>query len=393
MEASLPEKHFLIHKTKTIKIDSSGQLLINGRKYEPRDEQNNIISFDAKTEAIKQTRDFYKKLLLPQVENLIVLSGAGTSVGIGAADKVGKTMAELWKIVDTEKTSELSKLCQAIQFENIGDLEKLLSKANRAKDFVNVPIESTIQMIERVVKDNCTLTLPENSPHEIFLNRVTARKTKYPRVRLFTLNYDTLFEQAAEMGGFAVIDGFSFTSTRFFRGTFFDLDFVFRENSRVKNEENFSPKVFHLYKLHGSVDWSKEEKRIIQKKNCDDPFMIYPRDTKYEHAFEQPFFEMMARFQQSLRQQNVQLISIGFSLTDKHIMTSIRETVSQNSSAQIIIVNRTIRTDDDWKWFIEKAKVDSRITLIAEEFKDFATNYPEDMTITREELLRETYDE
>ena len=101
---------------------------------------------------------------------------------------------------------------------------------------------------------------------------------------------------------------------------------------------------------------------------------------------------MMSRFQQSLRNENVLLISLGFSLSDKHIVTAIKEAVSQNPSFQIMIVNRTIRDNPEWKWFLNKAEVDSRITLISEEFNDFAPNYPEDKTITKEEMLKKVYD-
>ncbi len=390
-EIAKPDRHFLVSKNKSIRIDSSGTLLINERKYEPRDGSNNLIEVDPIFEARKQTREFYKNLLVPQVENLIVLSGAGTSVGIGRDGKLGKSMLELWATVEKKPEIALSTFCTEIGFAEKGDLERLLSKANRAIEFKETDVKDKIAKIENVIKENCTLQLPDNSPHEIFLNRITERKIKHPRVKLFTLNYDTLFEQAAETAGFTIIDGFSFSAIRTFRGTLFDLDLVIREKSRIRNEENFAPKVFHLYKVHGSVDWTLDGQRIIQTKNPASPLMIYPRDTKYEHSFEQPFFEMTSRFQQSLRQENVQLLTIGFSLNDKHITTSIREAVSQNPSFHVVIVNRTIRTDPEWQWFIEKAKTDSRITLISEEFETFARNYPEDETITQGELLRRTY--
>ena len=67
------------------------------------------------------------------------------------------------------------------------------------------------------------------------------------------------------MANFTIIDGFSFSLPRVFSGRNFDLDIVSRNNSRVKEEDNFIQKVFHLYKLHGSVDWCKEENIIFQK--------------------------------------------------------------------------------------------------------------------------------
>ena len=93
------------------------------------------------------------------------------------------------------------------------------------------------------------------------------------------------------------------------------MDIVSRNSSRVKEEDNFIQKVFHLYKPHGSVDWTNEENQIIQKDEPDKSLMIYPKDSKYESSYEQPYFEMMSRFQQNVRNENTLLICIGFSLT------------------------------------------------------------------------------
>lgn len=111
-----------------------------------------------------------------------------------------------------------------------------------------------------------------SAPHKDFLNKVTARKPSDVRVQLFTTNYDTLFEQAANQSGFVIIDGFSFTHPREFAGKWFDLDIVNREKTRIKQEESFISKVFHLYKLHGSLNWTKDEekKRIYQQDNEQD---------------------------------------------------------------------------------------------------------------------------
>ena len=104
--------------------------------------------------------------------------------------------------------------------------------------------------------------------------------------------------------------------------------------------------------------------------------MIYPKDSKYENSYEQPFFEMMSRFQQNIRKENVLLICIGFSFGDKHIVTAIKEAVTQNPSFRLLIVCRTIKETDAFKWFIDKASQQENVILIAEEFKDFAQNYP-----------------
>lgn len=54
----------------------------------------------------------------------------------------------------------------------------------------------------------------------------------YQRAKIFTLNYDLLFEQAAAKGGYVVIDGFSFSMPRTFSGVYFDYDIVVRNRTK-----------------------------------------------------------------------------------------------------------------------------------------------------------------
>ena len=79
--------------------------------------------------------------------------------------------------------------------------------------------------------------------------------------------------------------------------------------------------------------------KIIQEKEPDNPLMIYPSSEKYESSYEQPYFEMMSRFQQALRKEETLLIVIGFGFGDKHIRNVVLEAVNQNPSFQLLIIN------------------------------------------------------
>ena len=248
--------------------------------------------------AFNKMREDYSAELSRQYEEIIVLSGAGTSVGIGVGEKLGKTMAGLWcTVVEKVGYNKLVEFCEQIKYSDIKkeytNLEELLSKAKMSHSFLsNKTVQTMIDDIEKIIRNECSLVLPENAPHLRFLRKLTARKLKYSRVKIFTLNYDLLFEQAAMKGGYVLVDGFSFSHPRIFNGINFDYDIVIRNNNRAISEENFATNVFHLYKPHGSLDWDKDKESGIIKKteNPSNPLMIYPNSSKFEYSFEQPFY-------------------------------------------------------------------------------------------------------
>jgi hypothetical protein len=393
----MTEQHLLISNNFSIKIDLTStdhEVYINSikKEFDPIPPSTTPITNEEKLlYAQEEKRKFYRNFLTNHFENLIILSGAGTSM-----DCDGKTMLILWETVSSEITPDvLENLCKAIGFVNETkdfstltneekDLEKLLSRANIAKEFIKeyngnpINIGETVKKCEEIIHINCKLTLKDDAPHEQFLNKITNRKLKDPRVKLFTLNYDTLFEQAGVKGNFTIIDGFSFSSPRTLSGRNFDYDIVYREKSRITEEESFVPKVFHLYKPHGSTNWEfdRSNNTIIINESTNEPLMIFPKDSKYENSYDQPFFEMMSRFQQNLRKDNVLLICLGFSFGDKHIVTAIKEAVTQNPSFRMLIVNRSIRDAQNFKWFLERANLQSNIIIVAEDFKEFTNQYP-----------------
>ena len=351
--------------------------------------------------AQKLKRKTYSKKLNYQIENLIFLTGAGSSFNIGSNNRKGMLMSGLWdaavNILKGEQNMNL--FCQKIKYKDkdehgyIKNLEKVLSLAERAKEYIqedlfnidNEPwnICKVIYEIKKMIKENCDLRIESSNEftHEIFLNKITKRKSSLPRVKLFTLNYDTLFEQAARKGNYTVIDGFSFSIPRIFSGRYFDYDVVIRDKSRIKNEDNFVPRVFHLYKPHGSVDWKRQGNAILQddasKIDVNDSLMIFPQEDKYELSYEQPFFEMMTRFQAALRLQNTTLVTIGFSFGDKHILSMIQEALEQNPSFQLIIINYNKDGITQNDTFFTEAGERGNITIVNEKFQDFVRACPD----------------
>lgn len=387
-EKDKTKKYILLQNNYTVAYDDENYYVNNKVQDSKKDGDETPTKEDIEKQAEDlKTQQLYNTFLRKHFKNIVVLTGAGSS-----KDSGGKLMGELWKECNTEIES-LVKTFPDIKtksfYDTEPDIEAFISYITLIEKTADENKASELKKgreeLEKKIKELCTLTLQKNkSPHIDFLNKITARKNNDSRVQIFTTNYDTLFEQAANEAGFVIIDGFSFTQPREFSGRWFDLDIVNREKTRLKQEESFISKVFHLYKLHGSLTWTKKDDGKIVQENNPNPLMIYPSSEKYESSYEQPYFEMMSRFQQALRKEETLLIVIGFGFGDKHIRNVVLEAVNQNPSFQLLILNYgNITPNENIKdFFINKENfvVKRNINIVSGSFKEFTDNYPENKT-------------
>ncbi len=389
----MDDKIFLSTKNKIIEIKED-ELRVNNILYKERQEDNTIeyiLSDDINEEiltnkAIELTHYYYIKSLekLVSAERLLVLTGAGSSKDDDLFG--GKLMTELWDYISTLVNQDFNfdTFLTTLEIDEVvkekKDLEIVLSKAKLYLEFKNDSnITFHVDTIEKAILQQCNFSLIDKSIHLDFIKKLTSGKTKQSRLKIFTTNYDRAFEEAGAKGGYVIIDGFSFTQPRKFSGKYFDYDIVVRENSRTSSTENFASNVFHLYKLHGSVNWEKRDTEIVQIDNPLKAMMIYPNSNKYESSYEQPYFEMMSRFQAELRKGGTTtLINIGFSFADKHIFTMINEALNQNPSLNLVIIEPFIKPtiNENFEKLFKLSKKSSQILIIGEFFKDFVINLP-----------------
>lgn len=374
------------------------QWYVNDQIQEKKDGDN--VQEKAKEHAFKLMAEDISRYMC-HFRNIAVLTAAGTSMENGTHG--GKTRTKLWESYEDEinKIANVftstdgplkDKCTQILQDKNIEDFlsftilyEKLNGEIVDKDDSKNLRIK-----LENKIASACKLDLDEtNQHHQDFIRKLTARKPSEPRLQLYTTNYDTLFEQAARRMNYVIIDGFSLSYPRVFNGTNFDFDIVFREHTRVKQEESFVPNVFQLFKLHGSIDWEKNNKgQILQKEKSDNPCIIYPASEKYESSYDQPYFEMMSHFQQTLRKENTLLIVVGFGFKDKHIQNVIKEASLQNHNLHVLIVCYG-QIEKEGKWvdsgitsglvpdFIDKdLNVRPNISVLFSKFKAFVEHLP-----------------
>lgn len=379
-------KEILIRRGDAISYDDKKLYRNNVEIPEIEGEKRGILE---RAKAEKQV--FYNTFFRQSFKHIVVLAAAGTSLDNGS--NKGKAREGLWEagveqinkvrnILWENETDKSRRITADKDIESLLSHVLLVEKIDEAKAAQLKPLRENL---EKIIREECRLTLDVNdAPHKTFLDKITARKASEPRVQLFTTNYDTLFEQAAQEGGYVVIDGFSFTSPRIFSGRYFDYDIVQRERTRLKDEESFVSKVFHLYKMHGSLTWKRTEQgRVQQVDSTDSPLIVYPASDKYESSYEQPYFEMMSRFQQALRRENTLLIVLGFGFRDKHIQNVILEAVNQNPSFQLVIVNynrnKTIDREE-LKEYFDGNEVKRNVSIVFDTFKNFTESFPENKT-------------
>ncbi|RFP82843.1 SIR2 family protein [Hydrogenophaga borbori] len=233
------------------------------------------------------------------------------------------------------------------------DIEALMSRCRLAESFLTgTPKEEVTKFVALAEAHiiRATNFVMHNHPlpvHAEFLRRAARRSQRKSRMKVFTTNYDRCYEEAGRQGRYVVVDGFSHTVPP----TFDAIHFSYETVRRLGDTESFDPipNCFHLYKLHGSVDWQRQEPsgEITKWTAGGKPVLIYPRNSKYELAFEQPYLEMIGAFQTAVREPDTGLLVVGFGFNDNHLAEPIMSAIRSNLSMKIVVVSPSLSPWDN----------------------------------------------
>lgn len=161
------------------------------------------------------------------------------------------------------------------------------------------------------------------------------------KLTFFTTNYDTLLEDALGLEKFTVVDGFSGGAVGYWNPIYEFKDF------------NSMPNKCLLYKLHGSIDWQRDEKKGLVRSRYGTKYldntmdiMIYPQASKYVETQKDPFTYLFNGFRDALNsiEDNV-LITCGYSFGDDHINAEIEAALSSRHNRTTIIAFVCENTD------------------------------------------------
>lgn len=307
--------------------------------------------------------------------NVLIFLGSGASFSAKNADGTqAPGMNDLWHAARAKVSEE--NLFDSSDFDNVvldiigdlppeengkqqaGDIENLLSLSKMKLELMEVrsnerektdpkgPIQklrtfiakAESAILEKVNFVNQMTALPV---HRGLLQKFAKRAVDKPRVKVFTTNYDLCVEEAASQLGVVLVDGFSHSAEQRFNRDYFQHDIVRRQTSGTKAD--YVDGVYHLYKLHGSIDWRRRADGVVVRSQANDPelrpVLIYPRSTKYQQAFEIPYLDMFAALQAALREPDTALLVAGFGFADDHISAPIWSALESNLSLRLVLID------------------------------------------------------
>lgn len=210
-------------------------------------------------------------------------------------------------------------------------------------------IEAALLHATRALARACVLPITGKeaglSTYKTMVRKLLTRPLNLKRVNVFTLNYDTLVEQAADAEGVVLLDGFVGTQHRVFRPESYEQDLYFPAETTEGRVHRFD-RVLHLYKLHGSITWHANEPTIynpygIQSGLFDaaasKPLLIYPTPAKYGETLGLPYSELFRRFATALARPQSVLFAIGYGFGDEHVNAIIRQALAVPSFTLVIV--------------------------------------------------------
>jgi len=315
-----------------------------------------------------------KQLLVSDKKRIGFLFGAGTSLAKKNKNSITvPVIKEMTNIVVKElsKKSEFETAIKQIRIE-IGEekfnIESFLSNVESKKNIIGTGtlngldrkgfdelIRKTKQQIINIVSVHKKIVENEaikDLIHVDFAEWIGRADRKYP-VEIFTTNYDYLFELGLENKSIPYYDGFTGSFNPFFY------------SDSIENMK-FLPNQTKLWKIHGSLGWKLEDKKVLRKDSSHEDILIYPSVLKYDNSRKLPYISLMDRLSNFLKQPDTILIVSGYSFGDEHINERILTALNSHTNAHVFVLfydKRLIR-DGQYQYTLTE---DSNIVKLAME--------------------------
>jgi len=226
----------------------------------------------------------------------------------------------------------LSWLSKGIDFEKD---EKVKCKYRKIYNSLKRQFINTIPKVgDEKYTDTQTLGFYENFYKYVF----DKRKEDFPKLNIFTTNYDLFNEYALENHKIHYTTGFNVGLGQSFNINCFNHRIV---DSRERYKDKWQPtlKEANVYKLHGSINWIEKSGILTHSNNPNDDIeqvLIYPTILKHHETRQSPYSELFREFSIQLQKTNSTLIMLGYGFGDDHINNIILQNLT-NSDFTLVV--------------------------------------------------------
>lgn len=227
--------------------------------------------------------------------------------------------------------------------------------------FIEAILDAEQQFNDKLGKDDAQAIEAFNLLKSFILS-FTSRAASRERLNIFTTNYDRFIELAADATGVLLLDRFKGKIQPVFRNTRLELDYHYNPPG-IRGEPRYVEGVARITKLHGSIDWKFQNKKIIRSllpfgaksdhpeisKEVSEKVVIYPNSSKdIETAF-YPYAELFRDFSSAICQPNSVIITYGYGFGDSHINRVIEDMLTIPSTHLVVIAwDRDCSNDDGY---------------------------------------------
>ncbi|MBH1971655.1 hypothetical protein FK216_10215 [Moraxellaceae bacterium AER2_44_116] len=246
----------------------------------------------------------------------------------GLDDESPSTMVGVEDILNV--IEELKKKHKNVLYPYIGTWSYHLTKV-AGNDFENI-IELD-RLIRNKLYEWVANDVKSYAPARYLSKIVSLAKEIAFKMRIFTLNYDLCLEKSCEELRYNLEVGFNKNNS------WSDDRFIDGENSDVDA---------YLYKLHGSIDWVKNEEIGLPERRpqaVNNAQLIFGTSVKMNSL--DPYLYYIYEFRKYTKNKDLRfMIIVGYSFSDDHINNIITQALKANTYLKLIVVTYIAESDN-----------------------------------------------
>jgi len=212
------------------------------------------------------------------------------------------------------------------------------------------------RLVTEAIAQRFLQVAPPLEAHRRFLRRLSQRNEL--SVPVFTLNYDCLLEQAADLEGRRLTDGFAGVESRFLAPNQFHEAVALVLAGR-RRAAQWQCGLVHLLKLHGSLNWfalsSGDVRSLPLHSRAPDGarrLMIPPQHRKAADSTVPPYAALWSEFRGLLRHGPKlinRLVVVGYGMQDEHVNVVIESAMSRTDFT-LLLLSKTLTPEAFQRW-------------------------------------------